>query len=125
MFLIYFLFFYSFTFYSGTTKEAARGLCHSPPTLATSAAAIKEGRKRDKKVLLPEEDENLGVHDGKDDEGHDVLHQEDHHGEAVLDKIVRELLGADLEKRSTSNSSKTLKKEHAERLLKSKAVRGL
>ncbi len=93
--------------------------------MTTSAAAIKEGRKRDKKVLIPEEDENLGVHDGKDDEGHDVLHQEDHHGEAVLDKIVRELLGADLEKRSTSDSSKTLKKEHAERLLKSKAVRGL
>ncbi len=84
--------------------------------MATSAAAIKEGRKRDKKVLIPEEDENLGVHDGKDDEGHDVLHQEDHHGEAVLDKIVRELLGADLEKRSTSNSSKTLKKKHAERI---------
>ncbi len=46
--------------------------------------------------LVPEKHEYLGVDDGQDDEGHDILHDEYDDGEAVLVDVAGELLGADL-----------------------------
>ena len=46
--------------------------------------------------VLPEEDDDVGVDDGQHDERHDVLYDQDDHGEAVLVARVRKVLGADL-----------------------------
>ena len=45
---------------------------------------------------VPEEEENVCVDDGEDEEGHDVLRGEDDEGEAVLVQLRGEGLRADL-----------------------------